>query len=51
MEFRSRDEYETWYTIMENDLPRSGIWFVEECRRRMAATEAEWRSNPGNKLE
>ncbi len=31
------------YTIMENDLPRSGIWFVEECRRRMAAAEAESR--------
>lgn len=27
------------YTILENDLPRSGIWFVEECRRRMAAAE------------
>jgi hypothetical protein len=31
------------YTIMENDLPRSGIWFVEECKRRMAAAEAESR--------
>jgi len=27
------------YAIMENDLTRSGIWFMEECRRRIAAAE------------
>jgi len=27
------------YTILEADLPRSGVWFVEECRRRIAAAE------------
>jgi hypothetical protein len=25
------------YTILETDLPRSGIWFIEECQRRMSA--------------
>lgn len=25
------------YAILETDLPRSGLWFVEECERRMAA--------------
>ncbi|HEX4440400.1 MAG TPA: hypothetical protein VH854_10050 [Thermoanaerobaculia bacterium] len=25
------------YSILETDLPRSTVWFVEECRRRMAA--------------
>jgi hypothetical protein len=29
------------YAIMENDLTRSGIWFMEECRRRMAAAEGK----------
>jgi hypothetical protein len=28
------------YAILETDLPRSGLWFVEECRRRMAAAPA-----------
>jgi hypothetical protein len=28
---------------MENDLPRSGIWFIEECRKRIAVAEAESR--------
>jgi hypothetical protein len=23
------------YAILETDLPRSGLWFLEECRRRM----------------
>jgi hypothetical protein len=25
------------YAILETDLPRSGLWFLEECRRRMEA--------------
>jgi hypothetical protein len=25
------------YSILETDLPRSGVWFVEECQRRIAA--------------
>jgi len=25
------------YAILETDLPRSGVWFVAECERRMAA--------------
>jgi hypothetical protein len=25
------------YSILETDLPRSGLWFLEECRRRVAA--------------
>jgi hypothetical protein len=25
------------YVILETDLPRSGIWFIEECQRCMAA--------------
>ena len=25
------------YAILETDLPRSGLWFIEECQRRMAA--------------
>jgi|SRR5215471_9640723 len=24
------------YAILETDLPRSGLWFIEECQRRMA---------------
>jgi hypothetical protein len=24
------------YAILETDLPRSGLWFVQECERRMA---------------
>jgi hypothetical protein len=28
------------YVILETDLPRSGLWFVEECQRRMVATAA-----------
>jgi hypothetical protein len=24
------------YVILETDLPRSGVWFVEECQRRIA---------------
>lgn len=28
------------YVILETDLPRSGVWFVEECQRRMAAAAA-----------
>lgn len=27
------------YAILETDLPRSGLWFVEECRRRAAAAQ------------
>jgi hypothetical protein len=27
------------YAILETDLPRSGLWFVEECRRRAAASQ------------
>jgi hypothetical protein len=23
------------YSILETDLPKSGLWFIEECRRRM----------------
>ena len=26
------------YVVLETDLPRSGLWFMEECQRRMAAT-------------
>jgi hypothetical protein len=26
------------YSILETDFPRSGIWFVEECQRRIAAS-------------
>lgn len=25
------------YVVLETDLPRSGLWFVDECRRRVAA--------------
>jgi hypothetical protein len=25
------------YAILETDLPRSGLWFIDECQRRMAA--------------
>ena len=25
------------YAILETDLPRSGVWFAEECQRRVAA--------------
>lgn len=25
------------YVILETDLPRSGLWFIDECQRRMAA--------------
>jgi len=28
------------YVILETDLPRSGLWFVEECQRRIAAAAA-----------
>lgn len=28
------------YVILETDLPRSGLWFLEECRRRIAAAGA-----------
>ncbi|HEY4229249.1 MAG TPA: hypothetical protein VGO79_03700 [Thermoanaerobaculia bacterium] len=28
------------YVVLETDLPRSGLWFVDECRRRVAAAAA-----------
>jgi hypothetical protein len=32
------------YVVLETDLPRSGLWFVDECRRRVAAAAGS--SNP-----
>ena len=34
------------YSILETDLPRSGVWFLEECRRRVAATQAPGAAEP-----
>jgi hypothetical protein len=34
------------YVILETDLPRSGPWFLEECRRRVAAAEAARAAEP-----
>lgn len=27
------------YSIIETDLPKSGLWFIEECKRRMGAAD------------
>jgi len=32
------------YVILETDLPRSGLWFIDECQRRMAAAAGGGRS-------
>jgi len=34
------------YSILETDLPRSGVWFLEECRRRIAAAQARGATEP-----